>query len=125
MRKNIVLLSGILFMIMIGLQAAEPVAAAKLVDHGAIKGTDADYGYYKVSWFTYQTGVNYVKVNVFDYWAFCDDTNKMTMTLKKVSKKKIKLTMYDSDTKSSFTTYGNTKLTAAQYYWRVIRPSMF
>ncbi len=125
MRKNIVLIAGLLFVCFVGLQAAQPVAAAKLVDHGAIKGTDPDYGYYKVSWFTYQTGTNYVKTNVFSYWAFCDDTTKMTVTLKKVSKTKIKMTMYDSDLKRSYTTYGYTKLTAAKYYWRVFRPAMF
>jgi len=123
MKKNIGLLSVILFMLVISLQAVEPVAAAKLVDHGTIKGTDHDVGYYKYSWVTYQKGTSYVKTSWYLYFGVIKDSSKETFILQKVSKTKLKITKYMDGTKL-VTEYHYTKLTAAQYYWRVFRPNI-
>ena len=122
MKKNIVLIAGMLFILAFGLQIAEPVAAAKLVDQVSLKRTDADGQQGKFSLFTYQKGVNYIKSHEFDYWASTDHTYKSIRTIKKVGKNKIKITISFFGFKNS--EYVHTKLTAAQYYWRVERPAI-
>ncbi len=124
MRKNLALLVGVLFVLFIGLQVAEPVSAAKLVDKVSIKRTDVSGHYGKFSLFTYQKGVNYIKIYEFDYWAVTDHTDKVIRTITKVGKNKVKITTTFPDIKETNVDYEYTKLTAAQYYWRVERPAL-
>ena len=133
MRKNILLIS-IIFSMFIGIQIAEPASAAswKTIDHGSIKLNGDTAGIITYKWTTYQKGVNNVEMK------FSFDVPKekfkqyYQINLQKVSKTKLKMigktyvAYYTGkhDSTSSSTQYQHTKLTAAQYYWRVIRPSM-
>ncbi|MEN6291204.1 MAG: hypothetical protein ABFD07_04195 [Methanobacterium sp.] len=133
MRKNVLLIS-IIFSMFIGLQIAEPASATswKAVDHGSIKLNGGTEGIITYKWTTYQKGVNTVEMK------FSFDVPKekfkqyYQINLQKISKTKLKMTgktyvaYYTGkhDSKSSSTKYQHTKLTAAQYYWREIRPSM-
>lgn len=135
MRNNVILIAAILFMFVFGLQLAEPAAAAnlKVVDHGSIKFKDTeDYNntlYYK--WKTYQKGINYVEIIGCYYSPIHKYKEYIYEHIQKVSKSKVKiygkLVFIESGTHHSMnfeTYYAKTKLTAAQYYWRVERPDM-
>ena len=120
-----VLIALISFIFVFNLQISEPVAAAKLklVDHGSIKSTDSYSGYHKESWFAYQKGINYLKVNNYDYTGAIDKTDKFTYIFQKISKTNLKETIYINGKKNGVR-YHHTKLTAARYYWRLFRPGM-
>ena len=125
MRKNTVFVATMLIAFVFGLQIAEPVAAAsmKLVDHGSVKGIDSDIGYYKYSWVTYQKGTSYLKIKGYFYVGSKDHSFRTIFILQKLSKSRVKITSY-TDGVSGGTAYDRTKLTGAQYYWRVFRPEM-
>jgi len=134
MRKNIVLIAAILSMFVFSLQIAEPVAAAKLkvVDHGSTKFKDPyDKSTVTYKWKTYQMGTNYVEVVGSYYFPEYNLREYVYVYLKKVSKTKIKMSgkitvkdSHSSHSQSIGSHYYYTKLTAAQYYWRVVRPEM-
>ena len=64
----------------------------------------------------------YVKTNM--YLKFKGEkTQKMTMTLRKESKYILQIREFSND-KLMDTTYIPEKMTAAHYYWRVLRPGM-
>ncbi len=113
-------------MFVLSLQIAEPVAAAKLVD----KGSFSYPGDFKYSWKTYQIGTSYMKVNMHLYDYETKQSSTYNFILKKVSKSKLKMT-YSISGKLNGDSYTYTlthteytKLTAARYYWRVIRPGI-
>ncbi len=117
-----------LFMVFVGFQFAEPAAAVKVVDHGTKYGWDGQNGYTKIVWKTYQYNNNFLKTYTTHYvkdtktkkylFSFHD-----TYTLAKVTKNSIKITDWTDSELCPGTTvsYAKTKLTAAQYYWRVYR----
>ncbi len=129
MNKNMFAVLMALFVVFVGFQFAEPAAAAKVVDHGTTYGWDAQDGAWaKITWKTYQYNNNFLKT----YRTFYTKNPKTkkyvlnsheSFTLAKVTKNSIKET-YRSDAgvgpaKNVF--YYKTKLTAAQYYWRVFK----
>ena len=133
MRNKSILIVAVLAMFVFSLQIAEPAAAAKLkvMDHGSIKFKDHSNnatGTYK--WTAYQSGINYVKVAGTYYYPY-NLKLYMYVYLQKISKTKIKMSSklivkapYYSYSKNMGTQYGYTKLSAVQYYWRVLRPDM-
>ena len=124
MRKNILLITVILSMFVFGLQMAEPTAAASLkeIDHGSYKINDAYNGYFTYSWKTYQYKTSYVKIKVYVKFKG-QKTQTMTTTLRKESKYILQIREFYNK-KWAITYYIPEKRTAAQYYWRVVRPSM-
>ena len=128
MRKNIVLMALVSFMFIIGLQVAEPVAAAswKVIDHGSDKfrqgNIDVTY-----KWVTYKKGNNYVVLKTSYYPEVNSCKPHYYLYLQKISKTKIKITEKTFLTTragknkdiNQKTYYRNTKLTAVQYYWRL------
>lgn len=131
MRKNIVLIVALIsFMFVIGLQVAEPVAAAswKVIDHDSTKFKDGNTTVtYK--WTTYKKGNNYVVVKGTYYPDINSYKAHYYMYLKKISKTKIKITEKSFLTNKKTgknkilkqkTYYRRTKLTAVQYYWKYI-----
>ena len=123
-RSFIVLMA--LFVVFVGFQFAEPAAAVKVVDHGTNYGYSGQNGWMKVTWKTYQYNNNFLKT----YATYYVKENRKyivshrdTYTLSKVTKNTIKITeKTDSDMGPPVVkTYVKTKLTAAQYYWRVYR----
>lgn len=132
MKKNTVLIVGILFMFVVGLQTAAPASAAKLkmIDHGSIKFKDPTVnGIDTFSWKTYQRGTNYVEM--VGYLAMPGNVVAHTYVyLQKVSPNKLKMygneIVTDHNSGKSFkynlgTQYYKTKLTAAQCYWKFAR----
>ncbi|MBI5679436.1 MAG: hypothetical protein HZC47_00850 [Methanobacterium sp.] len=135
MKKNIVLIAGIVFMFVIGLQLVEPVSAAKLkvVDQGTTTLNDPSGNTITFTWKTYQRGTKYVAVIGYMYSPQTDTGVTMYMYLKKVSKKKVKLygkmIAKHYGTGASYSkkipaTYEYTELTAAQCYWNEFKPGM-
>ena len=124
MRKNILLITAILSMFVFGLQMAEPAAAASLkeIDHGSYKINDAYNGYFTYSWKTYQYKTSYVKIKVYVKFKG-QKTQTMTTTLRKESKYILQIREFYNK-KWAVTYYIPEKRTAAQYYWRVVRPGM-
>lgn len=124
MRKNILLITAVLSMFVFGLQMAEPAAAASLkeVDHGSYKINGGYNGYFTYSWKTYQYKTSYVKIKVYTKFKGTK-TQTMTMTLRKESKYILQVREFYNK-KWAITYYIPEKRTAAQYYWRVVRPSM-
>lgn len=122
MRKNLALVALISFMFVFSLQIAQPVSAAKLkvVDKGSFT---EDYGYGKCTntWKTYQKGTYYVKIVATSKSP--GHTDRMTMYLIKVSKRVLKIKTINNG-KWTGTMYLPSKLTAAQYYWKYIRPGI-
>jgi hypothetical protein len=132
MNKNIFMVLAVLFMVFVGLQFAEPAAAAKVVDHGTKYAWNGQDGYIKVTWKTYQYNNNFLKSYVAKYikdsktkrYEFgCDEE----YVFAKVTKNSIKITniadwLVDFDQDPVQIGYYKTKLTGAQYYWRVFRP---
>lgn len=124
MRKNILLITAIVSMLIFGLQMAEPAAAASLkqVDHGSYKINGPHNDYFTYSWKTYQYKTNYVKIR--EYAKFKGEkTQTMTMTLRTESKYILQVREFYNK-KWAITYYIPEKRTAAQYYWRVIRPQL-
>jgi hypothetical protein len=129
MNKNIFAVLMTLFVVFVGFQFAEPAAAVKVVDHGTKYGWDGqDDTWAKLTWKTYQYNNNFLKI----YRTFYTKNSKTkkyvlnsheSFTLAKVTKNSIKIT-YRSDAGIGPVMniyYDKTKLTAAQYYWRVFR----
>ena len=125
MNKNIPLIFAVLFVCALALQTVEPVAAAKIVDKQVKFVTDNQYvtGHGKEVFTVYQYNKNnlwlnwkvYQKVGnkyklVTQAWTQLKKTNKNTL--------RIKDQLIEGGWSSK---YINTKLTAAQYYWRVYR----
>ena len=125
MKKNILLITAILSLFVLGLQMAEPAAAVSLkeVDHGSYKFNGAQNNYYAYSWKTYQYKTSYVKIKAYTKFKGTK-TQTMTMTIKKESKYILQVREFYNN-KWLVTYYIPEKRTAAQYYWRVVRPSMF
>ncbi|PKL66310.1 MAG: hypothetical protein CVV28_11560 [Methanobacteriales archaeon HGW-Methanobacteriales-1] len=72
---------------------ANPVAAAKVIDHGSSSYYDnTTHKTYKTTWKTYQYSKNYIVVKYKNY-ANKKLQGNTKMIITKVSKKKIKLTM--------------------------------
>ena len=103
---------------------AEPVAAASLkeVDHGSYKVNGPHNDYFIYSWKTYQYKTSYVKIKAYVKFKG-QKTQTMTTTLRKESKYILQVREFYNK-KWAITYYIPEKRTAAQYYWRVIRPSM-
>ena len=128
MNKNIFAILSVLFMLFAGLQFAEPAAAVKVVDHGTNYGWNGQDGYTKVTWKTYQYNNNFLKTYA-TYYVKDTYTKKYlfsyheTYTLAKVTKNSVKITDWTDSELCPGTTvsYKKTKLTAAQFYWRVYR----
>jgi len=141
MNKNRVMVLTVLFMVFAGLQFAEPVAAVKVVDHGTKIVNDHELGWMKIVWKTYQyrykkTGKinnNFVKTYAKYYFKQKSGKYKLVetqdITLAKVTKSTIKITINarhpgEKPIGKPGVTYRKTKLTAAQYYWRVFRSEL-
>ena len=124
-KKAITLIA--LFMVFIGFQAAAPVSAVKVVDHGNSIGWSNQLGWSKMTWKTYQYNNNFVKsystCYVKKHHKYIRYYSQI-FTLAKVSKSTIKVTEWTQAGNIKPLTriaYEKTKLTAAQYYWRDIR----
>ncbi|MGB9978143.1 hypothetical protein [Methanobacterium sp.] len=129
MNKNIFVALMVLFMVFVGFQFAEPAAAVKVVDHGTKYGWDAqDNALMKTTWKAYQYNNNHLKIYETVYLKY-PKTKKYVLfmrekwALTKVTKNSVKV-IYDLNggigpAKGVF--YDKTKLTAAQYYWRIFR----
>ena len=128
MGKNIVLVALISFMFVIGLQVAEPAAAAslKVIDHSSIKIKEYNVTY---KWTAYKKGENYVVMKGSYYPEVNSYKTYYYMYFQKISKTKIKITekVFATNKKTGKTkilsqkiSYHKTKLTAVQYYWRSI-----
>jgi hypothetical protein len=124
MRKNILLVAAIISMFVFSLQMAEPAAATSLkqVDHGSYKVNGPNNNYFIYSWKTYQYKTSYVKIKAYLKFKW-QKTQTMTMTLRKESRYILQIRQFYNK-KWASTIYIPEKRTAAQYYWRVIRPSM-
>ena len=127
MNKRISLIFVVLFIVFLGLQVAEPVAAVKVVDkftrYAPINSQDS--GAKKV--FTlYQYNKNYLKIKeVMRRWnpktkKYGHPFVKWSAVIKKVSKTKLKISEWEACS-GSYKEYIKTHLTAARYYWRVYR----
>lgn len=108
------------------------VSAAKVVDTGTKYAWNGQDGYIKLEWKTYQYNDNFLKTYVAKYlrdedtkrYEFGDDEE---FVFAKVSKDSLKTTtiadwFVDFDLDPVQISYCKTKLTGAQYYWRVFRP---
>ena len=125
MNKNIFLMLSVLFMVFVGFQFAEPAAAVKVVDHGT-KYIDSSH-HVKVVWKTYQYNNNFLKVYTNHYYKN-PNTKKYELNFNSVTtlKKIAKTTLKYEETRKQFVNpvdvhYEKTKLTAAQYYWRIYK----
>jgi hypothetical protein len=126
MKKNVFVALIALFVVFAGFQFAEPAAAVKIVDHGTNYGYNGQSGWMKVTWKTYQYNNNFLKTYATYY---VKENGKYivsfheTYTFAKVTKNTIKITdKTDSELGPPVVrTYVKTKLTAAQFYWRVYR----
>ena len=134
MNKNIFMMLSVLFMVFVGFQFAEPAAAVEVVDHGTKYAYNGQDGYIKVTWKTYQYNNDFLKTYVVKYGRN-DETKKYELgndeeyTFAKVTKNSLKTTdvadwVVDFDMDPVQISYCKTKLTAAQYYWRVFRPQV-
>ena len=124
MNKNVMVLA-VLFMVFVGFQFAGPASATTVVDHGTRYVGPTDH--YKIVWKTYQDNNNFLKMVSTAYYKnpytkkYELNFNSVT-TLTKVTKTSIKV----KETRKQFINlydihYDKTKLTAAQYYWRIFR----
>lgn len=131
MDKKIIPILTVLFMLFVGFQFAEPAAAVKVVDHGVSYKWDKTQGMWRQNtWTTYQYNNNFMKTVVITRWKFDSKYTygyKNTITLAKVSKDTIKIRDVQDimDPYVYSLNYKKTKLTAAQYYWRVYRTKLF
>lgn len=136
MNKRMFTALTIFFMVFVAFGLAGSVSAAKIVDHGTKYTWNGQSGWMKITWNTYQ--YKYKKTNHYNndfikcyatYYVKDPDTKKYvlswheTFTFAKVTKSTVKITDWtDSELCPGTTiTYDKTKLTAAQYYWRVYR----
>lgn len=112
-------------MVFVGFQFAEPAAAVKVVDQGTRYVGPTDH--YKIAWKTYQYNNNFLKVVSTIYYKN-PNTKKYELnfnsitTLQKITKNTLKY----KETRKQFVNpvdlhYTKTKLTAAQYYWRIYK----
>ena len=133
MRKNVVLIAAILSMVFFSLQIVEPASAAslKVVDHGSFTFKDSTGGSDTFKWTTYQKGVDYVEVIGCAYYPKTKITLYYYLYLQKVSKNKIKVNGKFVGKSSGVNYsqnlgdyYDSTKLTGAQYYWRIFRSEL-
>ncbi|MGB9980483.1 hypothetical protein [Methanobacterium sp.] len=124
MNKNVMFLT-VLFMVFVGFQLAEPAAAVNVVDHGTRYGVDTG-DHIKIVWKTYQYNNNFLKVYSKCYYKD-PDTKKYILNYNSITTiKKIKNTIKTTEIRGHYVNpvnvhYAKTKLTAAQYYWRVFR----
>ncbi|PAV05393.1 hypothetical protein [Methanobacterium bryantii] len=129
MNKNILAAIITLFVVLVGFQFAEPAAAVKVVDHGTIQYSACE----KITWKAYQyqkngkINNNFIKIYI-NYWTKNPKTNKYYIeiheidTIAKVTKNSVKITDWNDGVDGGTTVnYAKTKLTAAQYYWRVFK----
>ena len=129
MDKKIMALS-ILFLAVFGLQFARPVAAVKVVDHGTHYFW-LDNSKMNMVWKTYQYNNNFLKTKALIYYKY-NNKGKYhlawheVITIAKVTRSTVKIIDWtDSDFVPPTTVdYKKTKLTAAQYYWRIYRSKM-
>lgn len=133
MNKNLVLMALVMSMFVFGLEIAEPAAAAsmKVVDHGSVKIKDSYGNPGTFTWKTYQIKTSYVEMIGKAYVPKTKKQAYMYVYIQKVSKNLVKISgkdvlKYSGHTKTKYipTTYGYSKLTAAQCYWRYFRPSL-
>ena len=125
MNKKIFLMLSVLFMVFLGFQFAEPAAAVKVVDHGTRYVGPTDH--YQIVWKTYQYNNNFLKVVSTIYYKN-PNTKKYELNFNSVTtlKKITKTTLKYEETRKQFVNpvdlhYTKTKLTAAQYYWRIYK----
>jgi len=135
MNKNILAALIALFVVFVGFQFAEPAAAVKVVDHGTKYGwSGQDCAWEKITWKAYQyekngkINSNFIKIYM-TYYTKNPKTKKYvvkfhdTFTIAKVTKNSVKITdRSDAGIGPDISVdYEKTKLTAAQYYWRVFK----
>ena len=137
MEKKIIPILTILFMVFVGLQFAEPAAAAKVVDHGTTYVWNCqEHGLIKITWKAYQyhykkngkINNNFIKIYLTCYIKN-PKTKKYNLdareihTIAKVTKNSAKITLHNYAELGYGTTvdYDKTKLTAAKYYWRTYK----
>jgi len=131
---------AILLMALVGLSMSGAVSAAKLVDHGTKYSWDGQNGWTKSTWSTYQYRYSNGKINnnfIISYikrYAKADNPDVKAgkyvfsfnerISIAKVSANTVKISDWSDSELGPGTIlfYYNTKLTAAQYYWRVYRP---
>jgi hypothetical protein len=128
--KNIVAALMALFVVFVGFQFAEPAAAVKVVDHGTkYVWNGKEGGWMKITWKAYQYNNNYLKIYKKSYLKD-PNTKKHYISvyekwvLTKTTKNSVKITdwLYGSDIDpEKSVVYDKTKLTAAQYYWRIFK----
>ena len=131
MNKNLVLMALMMSMFVFGLEIAEPAAAAsmKVVDHGSVKFKDGYGNPGTFTWKTYQIKTSYVEMVGHAYSPKTKKEAYMYVYIQKISKNIVKISgkdvlKYAGHTKTKFipTEYCYSKLTAAQCYWRYLRP---
>ena len=129
MNKNIFLACAVLFMVVVGFQITEPVAAVNVVDHFTKYQPDSQYGDIKMVITTYQYNNNYLKIKTAVYkksgakYVFWEN---WWTSLTKISKTKLRINDWPTiDGPSVKTHYVTTSLTAAQYYWRVYKAQRY
>ena len=129
MNKNILAALMTLFVVFVGFQFAEPAAAVKVVDHGTKYGWDGQDGAWaKITWKTYQYNNNYLKTYQKVYLKY-PKTKKYVLfmsekwVITKVTKNSVKIKhwLYGGIGPAKGVIYDKTKLTGAQYYWRIFR----
>ena len=138
MNKNMFAVLMTLFIVFVGLQFAEPATAAKVVDHGTkYVWSGQDNAWMKITWTAYQyqykknckINNNFLKIYRTGYiknpktkkYVYQSDD---TFTLTKVGKNSVKITCKSKPDElgpGTSVEYRKTKLTAAQYYWRVFK----
>ena len=126
--------TSILFMVFVGFMIVGAVEAAWVkVDHGTKIVNDQELGWMKIEWKTYQYKYKNGKLNnnfLKTYAKFYFKRNgkyvleeNQVITLQKVTKSSIKITILLKDKKYSQpgVIYKKTKLNATQYYWKVFK----
>lgn len=130
---NIVVALAVLFMFCASIQFIDPASAATSkgikVDHGTKYFYSGQSGYMKMSWNTYKVTSNtrkvyqtfYVKINGKYVVSWHD-----IITLRKVSKTRMKISDYTDNELCPGTTvtYKKTTLSTRKYYWYKFRPQM-
>jgi hypothetical protein len=127
MRRSIPILFAFVLMVFVGLQAAEPASAVKVVDYNVkyVKNTqhvtDGKY-----TWTTFQ----YNRNNLWIRWRVYEKINgkyvyrfQSWTQLKKISRTTLRIKEQALEFGWQYE-YKHTHLTAARYYWRIYRPMM-
>jgi hypothetical protein len=135
LKKPTILALLILSVFVCGLQMASPVAAVKVIDHGSNSYYD-DFSNSTTTntWKTYQYSANYIIVKMKSYQK-SKIAYTMTLTIKKVSSKKLKLvSVMKASTKnpdglmsyyySKSTDYMKYSPNARKFYYNEIRPGL-